>query len=48
MTVDNLGNGDEAELTFIQDNTIVDQFRLVNASVKVRYCCIFNQMSGVF
>jgi hypothetical protein len=45
------GNGGGAAPTTInltQDNTIVDQFRLVSCSVILRYYGNFNQMSGIF
>jgi hypothetical protein len=42
------GGGTAEEITFSQDNTIVDQFRLVSASVILRYYGNFNQMSGIF
>jgi len=47
-TVDGQGNGVATELTFDQNNTLVDQFRLVSCSVILRYYGNFNQMSGIF
>ena len=47
-TVDGKGNGVAIDLNFDQNNDIVDQFRLVSASVIVKYYGNFNQMSGVF
>lgn len=46
--VDGEGTGTVTELTFDQNNTIVDQFRLVSSSVILRYYGNFNQMSGIF
>lgn len=49
-SLDGLGNG-RAEITEIelqQDNTIVDQYRLVSSSIILRYYGNFNQMSGIF
>jgi hypothetical protein len=46
--VDGEGNGTVTNLTFDQNNTIVDQFRLVSSSVILRYYGNFNQMSGIF
>lgn len=37
-----------AEITLDQNNTIVDQFRLVSAGVILRYYGNFNEMSGIF
>lgn len=47
-TFDGNNTGVATQLTFSQNNTIVDQFRLVSACVIVRYYGNFNQMSGVF
>ena len=47
-TVDGLGHGTVTTINFDQDNTIVDQFRLVSSSVILRYYGNFNQMSGIF
>lgn len=42
------GQGTATEITLDQDETIVDQFRLVSSSVILRYYGNFNQMSGIF
>lgn len=47
--VDGNGNGDEPlEIALTQNNTIVDQYRLVSSSLILRYYGNFNQMSGIF
>ena len=46
--LDGNGSGTATEITLDQNNTIVDQFRLVSASVILRYYGNFNQMSGIF
>jgi len=47
-TVDGQGNGIQTTINLTQNNTIVDQFRLVSASIILRYYGNFNQMSGIF
>jgi len=47
-TVDGLGNGVATNIPMVQNNNIVDQFRLVSASVILRYYGNFNQMAGIF
>ena len=49
-TVDGNGGGENTatEIDLSQNNTIVDQFRLVSSSVILRYYGNFNQMSGIF
>jgi len=47
-TVDGNGNGVATQITLSQNNNIVDQFRLVSASLILRYYGNFNQMSGIF
>ena len=47
-TVDGQGNGVQTTINLTQNNTIVDQFRLVSASLILRYYGNFNQMSGIF
>lgn len=47
-TVDGQGNGVQTTINLAQNNTIVDQFRLVSASLILRYYGNFNQMSGIF
>lgn len=47
-TVDGLGNGVATTINMTQNNTLVDQFRLVSSSVIIRYYGNFNQMSGIF
>lgn len=46
--VDGLGHGTVTNISLDQNNTIVDQFRLVSASIILRYYGNFNQMSGIF
>lgn len=46
--VDGQGHGTLTQLTFNQNNTIIDQFRLVSSSIILRYYGNFNQMSGIF
>ena len=46
--VDGQGHGTKTTLTFSQNNNIIDQFRLVSASLIIRYYGNFNQMSGIF
>ena len=47
-TVDGQGHGTATEITFDQNNDLVDQYRLVSSSVILRYYGNFNQMSGIF
>jgi len=48
-TVDGNGTGgNPTNIALTQNNTIVDQFRLVSASIILRYYGNFNQMSGIF
>jgi len=47
-TVDGNGNGVVKTIQLDQNNTIVDQFRLVSCSIILRYYGNFNQMSGIF
>lgn len=47
-TTDGNGTGNVSTLSFRQNNTIVDQFRLVSSSIILRYYGNFNQMSGIF
>lgn len=47
-TVDGNGNGTQTQIQLSQNNTIVDQFRLVSCSIILRYYGNFNQMSGIF
>jgi hypothetical protein len=47
-TVDGLGHGVATDINLVQNNTLVDQFRLVSCSLILRYYGNFNQMSGVF
>lgn len=42
------GGGTVTNLTFAQDSTLVDNFRVVSASVTLKYFGSFNNMSGVF
>ncbi len=47
-TVDGLGNGVLQTFTCDQDNSLIDQYRLVSSSVILKYYGNFNQMSGLF
>lgn len=48
-TLDGMGNAaSPTEITLSQNNTIVDQFRLVSCSLILRYYGNFNQMAGIF
>jgi hypothetical protein len=47
-TVDGLGNGTVTQITFDQDNSIIDQYRLVSSCVILKYYGNFNTMAGVF
>lgn len=46
--VDGNGNGTVTEITIDQNNSIVDQYRLVSCSLILRYYGNFNEMSGIF
>jgi len=46
--LDGNGQGTATEITLDQNNTLVDQFRLVSSSIILRYYGNFNQMSGIF
>jgi hypothetical protein len=47
-TVDGSGNGVVQNIPFVQDNTIIDQYRLVSSCVIMKYYGNFNLMSGIF
>jgi hypothetical protein len=48
--VDGLGNGAASvtEIEFPQDDSIIDQYRLVSSCVILKYYGSFNEMSGIF
>lgn len=46
--VNGTGGGTLTSITFPQDNTIIDQWRLVSSSLILKYYGNFNQMSGLF
>ena len=46
--VDGLGNGTVTTIEFSQDDSIIDQYRLVSSCVIMKYYGNFNNMSGIF
>jgi len=46
--VDGLGHGTLTTFACPQDNTLIDQYRLVSSSIILKYYGNFNQMSGIF
>jgi len=47
-TVNGQGAGVVSEFNCPQDNTLIDQYRLVSSSIILKYYGNFNQMSGIF
>ena len=46
--VDGVGGGTVTEIEFSQDDSIIDQYRLVSSCVIMKYYGSFNEMSGIF